>query len=184
MYDIAPNGDGAAALVLTRRELLPNGYPHPLVRLVASTVAADAFSPTERDDLLWFTAVQASIEQAFQKTGITPEQVDVFEYYDLFSIYAAMSLEAAGFAKKGKGWEFARDGSISLTGQLPCATMGGLKARGNPGGATGVYQAVEATMQLRGQAGANQVEGAQLALIQCLGGPASIAITHVLENML
>ncbi len=134
--------------------------------------------------MLWFSAVQASTEQAFQKAGISHEQVDLFEYYDLFSIFAALSLEAAGFAKPGKGLEFARDGAISLSGQLPCATFGGLKARGNPGGATGVYQAVEATMQLRGQGGMNQIEGARLALIQCLGGPASIAITHVLETMI
>jgi acetyl-CoA C-acetyltransferase len=184
LFDVAPNADGAAALIITRRELLPNGYPHPLVRLAESAVASDAFTPVERVDMLWFKAAQSSIEQAFQKTGITHEQIDLFEYYDLFSIFAALSLEAAGFAKKGKGWEFARDGAISLSGQLPCATLGGLKARGNPGGATGVYQAVEATMQLRGQAGINQIEGARLALIQCLGGPASIAVTHILENMI
>ncbi len=184
IYDIAPNADGAAALVLTRRDLLPSGFPHPVVRVAASTIASDAFSLAERKDMLWFSAAQASIEQAFQKTGITPDQVDLFEYYDLFSIFAALSLEAAGFTKRGKGWEFARDGSISLTGQLPCATLGGLKARGNPGGATGIYQAVEATTQLRGQAGVNQIKGARLALIQCLGGPASIAVTHILENMI
>ncbi len=184
IYDIAPNADGAAALVLTRRELLPKGFPHPVVRLATSTIAADTFSMAERGDLLWFSAAQASIEQAFQRTGITNDQIDLFEYYDMFSIFAAMSLEAAGFAKRGRGWELARDGSIALTGQLPCATLGGLKARGNPGGATGVYQAVEATEQLRGQAGPNQIEGARFALIQCLGGPASIAVTHILENMI
>ena len=71
--------------------------------------------------------------------------------------------------------------SWNRDGELPIATFGGLKARGNPGGATGVYQAVEATIQLRGQAGANQVKGARRALIQCLAGPASSAVTHVLE---
>lgn len=184
IYDIAPNADGAAALVLTRRELLPNGFSHPVVRLAASTIASDTFTLAERGDMLWFGAGQASIAQALKKAGVTLDQVDLYEYYDLFSIFAAMSLEAAGFAGRGKGWELARDGAIALTGQLPCATLGGLKARGNPGGATGVYQAVEATAQLRGQAGQNQIEGARLALIQCLGGPASIAVTHILETML
>jgi acetyl-CoA C-acetyltransferase len=184
IYDIAPNADGAAALVLTRRELLPNGFPHPVVRLAASTIASDTFALAERSDMLWFGAAQASIAQALKKAGVTLDQVDLFEYYDLFSIFAAMSLEAAGFAGRGKGWELARDGAIALNGQLPCATLGGLKARGNPGGATGVYQAVEATAQLRGQAGQNQIEGARRALIQCLGGPASIAVTHILETML
>jgi acetyl-CoA C-acetyltransferase len=183
IFDVAPNADGAAALVLTRRELLPKDFPHPVIRLASSTIASDTLALAERKDPLWFSAAQASVEQALQKAGITREQVDLFEYYDAFSIFAALSLEAAGFAKRGKGWKLAGDGCIALTGQLPCATQGGLKARGNPGGATGVYQAVEAAAQLRGQAGANQVAGARYGLIQCLGGPASIAVTHILESM-
>jgi acetyl-CoA C-acetyltransferase len=127
--------------------------------------------------------VQASSQQAFQKAGITQEKVDLFEYYDLYSIFAALSLEAAGFSKPGKGWELAADGSLALTGRVPCATQGGLKARGNPGGATGVYQAVEAVAQLRGQAGRNQIPGARVALIQCLGGSAAITATHILETI-
>jgi acetyl-CoA C-acetyltransferase len=183
IFDVAPNADGAAALVLTHRELLPKDFPHPVVRLAASTITSDTLALAERSDPLWFAAAQASVEQALQKAGIPREQLDLFEYYDAFSIFAALSLEAAGFAKRGKGWKLARDGSIALTGQLPCATLGGLKARGNPGGATGVYQAVEAAEQLRGQAGVNQITGVRYALIQCLGGPASIAVTQILESM-
>ena len=182
-FDVAPNADGAAALVLTRGGFLPKDFPHPVVRLAASTIASDTLSLAERNDPLWFSAVQASVEQAFQKAGIRREQVDLFEYYDAFSIFAALSLEAAGFANRGMGWKMAGNGDITLRGKIPCATLGGLKARGNPGGATGVYQAVEATAQLRGQAGANQIAGARIALIQCLGGPASIAVTHILEIM-
>jgi acetyl-CoA C-acetyltransferase len=114
---------------------------------------------------------------------LTREQVDLFEYFDAFSIFATLSLEAAGYAPRGKGWTLASDQSIARTGQIPCATMGGLKARGNPLGATGVYQAVEAVMQLRGQAGTSQVEGARTAMIQCLSGPASAAVTHILERI-
>lgn len=183
IFDVAPYADGAAALVLTRRELLPKDFLHPVVRLAASTMASDTLALAERSDPLWFAAAQTSAKQAFQKAGITREQVDLFEYYDAFSIFAALSLEAAGFAQRGEGWKLGGDGSIALTGQLPCATLGGLKARGNPGGATGVYQAVEAAAQLRGQAGENQIAGARYALIQCLGGPASIAVTHILQNM-
>jgi acetyl-CoA C-acetyltransferase len=183
LYDIAPNVDGAAAMVLTRRDLLPAKYPYPLVRVEASTMASDTFSLASRDDPLWFTAAQVSVEKAFQNAGISREQVNLFEYYDAFSIFAALSLEAAGFAERGNGWKLADHGSIALTGQLPCATLGGLKARGNPGGATGVYQVVDAVTQLRGQAGQNQIAGAQIALTQCLGGPAAIAITHILQRM-
>jgi acetyl-CoA C-acetyltransferase len=183
LYDIAPNVDGAAALVLTRRDLLPDKYPYPLVRVAASTMASDTFSLAGRNDPLWFTAAQVSVEKAFQKAGIFREQVNLFEYYDAFSIFASLSLEAAGFAERGTGWKLANDGSIALTGYLPCATLGGLKARGNPGGATGVYQVVDAVTQLRGQAGQNQIAGAHIALTQCLGGPATIAITHILQSM-
>ena len=183
IFDVAPNLDGAAALVLVRGEFLPKDFPNPLIRLAASSIATDTFALSERRDPLWFAAAQASAEQAFQKAGIRRDQVDLFEYYDAYSIFAALSLEAAGFARRGTGWELARDAAIALKGQLPCATLGGLKARGNPGGATGIYQAVDAVTQLRGLAGLNQVAGAHTALIQCLGGPASIAVTHILTKV-
>jgi acetyl-CoA C-acetyltransferase len=111
----------------------------------------------------------------------SPGDIDLFELYDAYSIFATLSLETAGFAGRGLGWKLAKDGQLGLQGPLPIATMGGLKARGNPGGATGVYQAVEAVLQLRGQAGPNQIQGARRALIQCLGGPAATAVTHVFE---
>ncbi len=183
MYDVAPNADGAAALILTRRELLPKDFPHPLVRIAASASASDTLGLHNRLDPLWFAAAQVSVEQVLRKAGMRLEQVDLFEYHDAYSIYAALCLEAAGFAPAGQGWKLAMDGSIALTGQIPCATLGGLKGRGNPGGATGIYQAVEAAAQLRGQAGPNQIPDAKLALIQCLGGPASTAVTHLLERV-
>ena len=183
MYDVAPNADGAAALLLTRRELLPKDFPHPLVRIAASASASDTLGLHDRPDPLRFSAVQVSLEQALSKAGMERQQLDLFEYHDAYSIYAALCLEAAGFAPVGQGWKLAADGSIALTGQIPCATLGGSKARGNPGGATGVYQAVEAVLQLRGQAGPNQIPDARLALVQCLSGPASLAVTHLLERL-
>ena len=187
MFDIAPNADGAAALILTRRALLPPGYPHRLVHIAGSSMATDTLALHDRADPLVFEAARISVERACLKARINPLQVDLFELCDGYSIYAALSLEAAGFAGRGGGWELAQNGAspaeISLAGSLPISTMGGMKARGNPGGATGVYQAVEAAMQLRGEAGANQIAGARRALIQCLGGPASSAVTHVLEAL-
>ncbi len=181
MYDMAPYADGAAAVILTRAELLPPQFPHRLVQLTGTSIATDTLALHDRPNPLIFQAAQISIERACQRARISPLQVDLFELYDAFSIYAVLSLEAAGFAKPGQGWQLAQDGCLALDGSLPISTMGGLKARGNPGGATGVYQVVEATMQLRGQAGANQVSGARRALVQSLGGPASTVVTHVLE---
>jgi acetyl-CoA C-acetyltransferase len=183
MFDIAPNADGSAALILTRAELLPPNYEQPLVRIAGSSLVTDTLALHDRPDPLVFNAARLSVERASQAARINPLQVDIFELDDVFSIFAVLSLEAAGYADRGEGWRLARDDYISLAGTLPISTMGGSKARGNPGGAAGVYQAVEATQQLRGVAGDNQVADARRAMVQCLGGPASTAATHILERI-
>lgn len=183
MFDVAPNADGAAAVILTRSDLLPKNFGHPLVKIAASATSTDTLALHDRHDLLAFQAARESVGQALQKAGMALDQVNFFEYHDAFSIYAALTLEAAGFAQRGAGWKLAADGSITLKGRIPCATLGGLKARGFPGGATGVYQAVEAALQLRGVAGHCQVVGATIGLIQTLGGPASTAVTHILQKL-
>jgi acetyl-CoA C-acetyltransferase len=183
MFDMAPNADGAAALVLTRRELLPAGLPQPLVKVAGSASSADTLALHDRKDMLVFSTAQISAGKAMKQAGIALEDIDLFEYHDVYSIFAALQLEAAGFAPRGQGWQLAADGGISLKGKIPCATMGGMKARGFPGGAAGVYQAVEAVIQLRGRAEANQVPNAQTALIQSLGGPASTAVSHILQKV-
>lgn len=181
LFDQAPLADGSAAILLTRSDLLPARFPHPLVRITGSGLVVDTLALHDRPDPLVFNAARLSIEKACRRAGCMPGQVDLFELYDAYSVYGLLSLEAAGFAERGQAWKLLENGGIGLDGFLPVSTMGGLKARGNAGGATGVYQAVEAAMQLRGAAGKNQIPGAQRALIQCLGGPASTAVTHVLE---
>jgi acetyl-CoA C-acetyltransferase len=183
LFDTAPVADGAAALILTLPEILPTGYPHPVVRISGSSLVTDRLAIHDRPDPLTFEAACRSVERACRQAGMLPGDADLFELYDSYSIYATLALEAAGFAGRGEGWKLAQDGRLNRDGELPIATLGGLKARGNPGGATGIYQAVEATLQLRGQAGANQVKDARRALIQCLAGPASSAVTHVLEEI-
>jgi len=183
LFDAAPVADGAAAVLLVQRELLPVDALLPRVRVSGSSMANDRLALHDRPEPLEWTAVRLSVERACRQAGIRPQDVDLFELFDAYSIYAALSLEAAGFAEPGQGWKMAKDGQISLKGSLPISTFGGLKARGYPGGATGVYQAVEAVLQLRSLAGKNQVTGARRALIQCLGGPAANAVTHVLERV-
>jgi acetyl-CoA C-acetyltransferase len=183
LFDMGPYADGAAAVLLTARDLAPAGLPHPLVRISGSSVVIDTLALHDRPNPLAFDAAGQSVERACSQAGILPADVDLFEVCDAFSIYALLSLEAAGFAKRGEGWMLTQDGKLSLTGRLPILTMGGCKARGNPLAAVGVYQAVEAVQQLRGQAGANQIANARRALIQCLGGPASTAAAHVLEGL-
>ncbi len=184
LFDAAPNADGAAALILTRRDRLPKDWPHPPIALLASATASDALALHDRRDPLFFEALAIATRRALEQAKITLEQIDFLEYHDAFSIYAALSLEASGFAERGQGCRLAAEGHIARDGDLPCATMGGLKARGFAGGATGVYQAVEAALQLRGQAGACQVKPARVGMIQSLGGPASTAVVHILSNQI
>ena len=183
LLDAAPFADGAAAVLLTRRELLPKDLAHPVIKISASNLVTDTISLHDRPNPLGFDAAHLSAERAFLQAGIDHERMDLFETWDAFSIYAVLCLEAAGFAEPGAGWKLGQDGSLGLKGRLPVATMGGLKARGFPLGAAGVYQAVDAVTQLRGQAGENQVQGARVALVQSLGGPASTAVTHILQTI-
>lgn len=183
LFDMGPYADGAAAVLLTARDKAPAGLTHPFVRVSGSSVVIDTLALHDRPDPLAFDAARLSVERACRQAGILPVDVDLFEVCDAFSIYALLSLEAAGFAKRGEGWKLAQSGDLTISGKLPVLTMGGCKARGNPIAAVGMYQAVEAALQLRGQAGANQIKDARRALIQCLGGPASTAAAHVLERL-
>jgi acetyl-CoA C-acetyltransferase len=183
VFDMAPHLDGAAALVLTRRELVSSNSQRPLVKIAGSAASSDTLALHDRKDILYFDAAQISAGKAMKQAGIVLNQIDFFEYHDVFNIYAALQLEAVGFAIKGKGWKLAEDGEIGLKGKIPCATMGGMKARGFAGGASGVYQAVEAVIQLKGQAEANQIADAKYGLIQSLGGPASTAVSHILQRL-
>lgn len=179
LFDSAPDGDGAAAVVITRADRAADLVPAP-VRIAGSGAATDTLALHERADLLVFEAVRLSAQRALAGAGLTLDDIHLLELHDGFTIQTVLSLEALGLAERGAGWRLAADGAIALTGRYPISTFGGLKARGNPVGATGVYQAVEAALQLRGAAGPNQVNGARAALIQCHGGLASTVITHVL----
>ena len=181
LFDAAPLADGAAAVLVARRSVLPPETPQPLVRIAGFGIANDTLALHDRDDPLDFAAARSSVESACKRANCSLEEVDFFELYDAFSIYVPLILEAAGFAPRGEGWKMGQDGSLELDGKLPILTMGGLKARGNPGGATGLYQVAEAVMQLRGQAGDNQIPNARRALVQSLSGPASLAATVILE---
>ena len=185
MFDMAPHADGAAALILTRRELLPSNWQatQPLVKISGSASASDTLALHDRKDMLFFNTAQISAGKAMKQAGVALDDIHLFEYHDVFSIYAALQLEAAGFTAKGRGWKLAADGEIGRNGRIPSATMGGMKARGFPGGAAGVYQAVEAVAQLRGRAEANQIPDAKTALVQSLGGPASTAVSHILQRL-
>ncbi len=178
LFDVAPEGDGAAAVILTSAERAADMVPHPVV-VLASTVASDTLALHDRPDPLFLAEANLSAGRAFEQAELAPRDVDVLELHDVATVITALSLEACGFAARGEGWKIAAENAIGLNGQLPMSTFGGLKARGNPLGATGVYQAVEAALQLRGDAGENQVANAGIAMTQNLGGTGSTAVTHL-----
>jgi acetyl-CoA C-acetyltransferase len=182
LLDSSGIGDGAAAVVLCPGTMASEYANGRAVHIRASSMATDAVAVHDRHDPLWLSAVEASAFKAYQQAGIGPRDIDLFELHDAFTIMSALSLEASGFAERGRSVYLAQAGEISREGRVPICTMGGLKARGHPVGATGMYQVVEVAQQLRGEAGANQIANARLGMAQNIGGSGATAITHILER--
>ncbi len=181
VFDASPMGDGSAAVVLVPADTIKSNE-HPKVVVAGSGSATDTIAAHDRRDPIWLNAAERSVKNAYSQAGIMPEDIDLFEYHDAFTIMAALSLEACGFCGRGQGPRVAQDNEISITGRIPVATMGGLKARGHPVGATGMYQIVEVVQQLRGEAGVNQVPDAKYGMTQNIGGSGSNIVTHILKR--
>jgi len=182
LFDAAPVADGAAALLLTRAEAHDLPQRSPRVAVLGSAVATGPLALHDQPDPLGFETAALSARRALTQARASAEEIDLFELHDVFSIYAALSLEAAGFAERGQGWKLAAEGGISRDGRIPINTLGGSKARGDSGGATGIYQVAEVVLQLQGRAGECQVEGARIGMAHCLGGAGATAATHVLRS--
>ena len=179
LMDASPVSDGAAAIVLSARPIQTEGKN---VSVIASAAMTDTLSLQNRQNTIKLNAAETSARAVYAQAGLSPSDMGLFEYHDAFSIMAALSLEAAGFCEPGQGPRLAIDDKIKYDGDIPVATMGGLKARGHPVGATGIYQLVEATLQLQGRAGPTQVKRNKYALTQNIGGSGSNIITHILQS--
>lgn len=171
--------DGAAAVVLCPVEEAEK-FKNDFVEVLASKTAVDKLFLTERDDPLTFNSTRIAAEKAFKEANLSRKDVDVVEVHDSSTITGIISLEDLGFCSKGEGVSFVSQGKIGLNGELPTNTMGGLKGRGHPVGATGIYQIVEVVWQLRGKAGENQVDGAKIGLTQNIVGLGSLAVVNIL----
>lgn len=179
LLDSSPIGDGAAALVLGPAGAAGDGRRR--VRVAASAAATDSIAIHDRQRPVWLAAAERSARRAYAQAGLGPQDIDFFELHDAFSIMAALSLEACGFAEPGQGPRLGLEGAILPDGLLPIVTHGGLKARGHPVGATGAYQVVEVVRQLRGTAGANQLARARVGMAQNIGGSGASIVTHILR---
>jgi acetyl-CoA C-acetyltransferase len=179
LLDASPTGDGAAAVLLLPAEKVTGGK-RPRIRIAGSASVTDTISVHSRRDPLFLKAAYESAKKAYAQAGIGPEDIDLFELHDAFSIMSALSLEACGFAERGQGPRLGLDGETAIGGRIPCVTRGGLKARGHPVGATGIYQIVEVVQQLRGECGPTQVDGAKIGMAQNIGGAGATIVTHII----
>ena len=180
LLDASPIGDGAAAVYLVPADSLATRNPHPGGRLRPPPPIR---SPSTTGPMRCSWRQPTSLHrQAYRQAGVGPADIDVFELHDAFTIMSALSLEACGFAERGKGVQLGLDGEITPTGRIPVCTRGGLKARGHPVGATGVYQIVEVVQQLRGECGETQVPDARIGMAQNIGGSGATILTHILKR--
>ena len=183
LLESAPIGDGSAALVLCSEEKLKALGKDVHLEIAGSAVATDVFSLHERADPTTLLATVKAARKAFSMASIEPKDVDVLEVHDAFTVLGVIHLEDMGFAKKGEGWRLLKEGQLEKDGDLPTNTMGGLKARGHPVGATGIYQVYEITLQLRGEAGKNQVPDPEVGVAQNVGGVGGTVAVHVVRRV-
>jgi acetyl-CoA C-acetyltransferase len=185
LFDISPICDGSAAVVLVSEEIAKRlaSEGQPVVKIRASAVGTDSLGLDDRAHLLRLAGVERSARRAYEQAKLKPQDIDLFECHDAYTIMSVLSLEAAGFAAEGRGWTLGAEGDIRTEGKLPITTMGGLKGRGHPVGATGVYQFVETFQQLTGTAGGNQVKSPTIAMTQNIGGTGATVISHILERV-
>jgi acetyl-CoA C-acetyltransferase len=184
LYDVSPVCNGSAAIVLASADVAANlaAAAGARVRIAASSAATAPVALSRRADALRLDAVATSTRELLANADMSLDDIDLFELHDAYTIMTVLCLEAVGLASPGTGTALGKDGHIALGGALPLSTMGGLKARGHPVGATGVYQIVESYLQLTGRAGPNQVADARIALVQNIGGTAATVVNHLLER--
>ncbi len=183
ILDCSPITDGAAAAVIVPLELARQMKQHPLVRVAASAHATDVLALAEREDVTFLASTERAARQAYQQAGIGPGELSFCEVHDCFTIAEIMVLEAIGLSARGCGGQAAAAGFSAFGGKCPVNVSGGLKSKGHPVGATGVAQVREAVLQLRGQAGDRQVEGARYGLTQNMGGTGASSVVHVFERI-
>jgi acetyl-CoA C-acetyltransferase len=180
-FHICPISDGAAALVLCNLEIAKKLNDTPIL-ISGIGQATDTHIVFERQDITTLNALKISSKQAYKMANKSPDNIDVCEAHDAFSILEAIQSEDMGFFRKGEGVRAAHEGLTEIGGKIPINPSGGLKARGHPLGATGVAQIVELIWQLRGEAGKRQVEGAKTGITCNFGGFGNNIISIIVER--
>ncbi|OPX72043.1 MAG: acetyl-CoA acetyltransferase [Methanoregulaceae archaeon PtaB.Bin108] len=180
LFDCSPITDGAAAVVLAPLDIARKFTDTP-VRVLASSQASDTIALHDRRDISTLDASVAAGKRAFSMSRLTPKDIDLVEVHDCFTIAEICAIEDLGFCKKGEAGRLTEEGITALHGDLPVNTSGGLKACGHPVGATGIKQVCEVVMQLRGEAGKRQIDGARIGMTHNVGGTGATVAVHILE---
>lgn len=181
VFDCSPITDGASAVVLAPADIAKK-YTDTPIYIKASAQASSTLSLHDRKDITTLDASVVAARNAYKIAKLSPEDIDLAEVHDCFTIAEICAIEDLGFVKKGEGGVATQEGITRIGGKIPINPSGGLKACGHPVGATGVKQAVEVTYQLRGEAGKRQVEGAEIGLTHNVGGSGATAIVHIFSR--
>jgi len=181
LFDCSLITDGASCVVLTKPELARK-FTDTLVHVFGSGQASDSIGLYEREEFTSLKAAKLAAQQAYNMAGVKPDEIDVAEVHDCFTIAEIIAYEDLGFCKPGEGGKLVEEGVTALGGRLPVNTSGGLKSKGHPVGATGTAQAYELFLQLTGQAEKRQVKDAEIGLAHNVGGSGATATVHILRR--
>ena len=182
LLDCSPVTDGAAAVIVCSEEVARKSGK-AIIKIRASAQATDHIALHSRQNIASLPAVNKAAEIVFKDSGIKPEDLDLIEVHDCFTIAELVVMEELGLYQRGKSGPAVQNGETRIGGKIPINPSGGLKSKGHPVGATGVAQIIEVVEQLRGNAGERQVEGARLGLAQNMGGSGGSCVLHIMEGM-
>ena len=174
LFDCSISVDGGAACVITKDKAD--------IEIAGSSLYTDYLPTFERDDNTSWEAAVLSSKEAYAQAKVAPEDIDVAEIHDAFTIVELIAYEDLGLAKKGKAWQLIEKGHFMKDGKLPANMSGGLKAKGHPISATGLAQIYELVKQMRGLQGERQVRRAKTALAHNVGGAGGTIVTHILKH--
>ncbi|MGB2907850.1 MAG: thiolase domain-containing protein [Candidatus Aminicenantaceae bacterium] len=181
ILDCSPITDGAAAVILVPAEKARE-MKKPIIKIIGSGHATDSLALAQRKEITWLEATYLAGQRAYEMAGKKPEDLDLLEVHDCFTIAEICVTEALGVVEKGRGGAAVEAGETALEGRIPVNTSGGLKSKGHPVGATGVAQVIEVVNQLRGEAGERQVKDPRVGMTQNMGGSGASTVCHIFER--
>lgn len=181
LVDCSPVSDGACVMIISSYEYAKK-IGKTGINIIASGSATDSLDLANREELTSFKATKLAIKKAYELAGIGPDDIDIAEVHDAFTMSEIIALEDLGFYKPGSAGTATFEGKTALHGELPVNMSGGLKAKGHPVGASGLSQAIEIVNQLRGNCGARQADNPKIGLSHSMGGVGTTSIVHIFEK--